>query len=136
MADKTEVPQQARGETEQMAAQRAGERARAARWDLDVAIFLFAVLIISVMLLFQVVTIAIVATVAIVGLGMVWLVGWGRGGQLSGRLDVGEAARRRCAQGRAGSVERGRGGHRAAIGAREALGKTPIEPQALRHTLP
>ena len=72
----------ASGETEQMAAQRAGERAKAARWDLDVAVFLFLVLIIVVILLFQEVTIEIVASVAVFGLAMVWLVGWRRGRQL------------------------------------------------------
>ena len=86
MSDKAGVPQQASGETEQMAAQRAGERARAARWDLDVAVFLFAVLIIVVILLFQGVTIEIVAPVAVFGLAMVWLVGWRRGRQLYERF--------------------------------------------------
>ncbi len=82
MADKAEVPEQAGQEVEQLAAQRAGERSRAARWDLDVAVFLFAILIIIVILLFQGVGIEIVAPVAIFGLAMVWLVGWRRGRQL------------------------------------------------------
>ena len=76
----------ASGETEQKAARRAKERARTARWDLDVAVFLFAVLIIVVILLFQGVTIVIVAPVAVFGLAMVWLVGWGRGRQLYQQL--------------------------------------------------
>lgn len=74
----------ASGETEQMAAQRARERAKAARWDLDVAVFMFAIFIIVVILLFEGVTIEIVAPVAIFGLAMVWLVGWRRGRQLYG----------------------------------------------------
>ena len=82
MVDKTEVPQQTRGETERMAAQRARERARAARWDLDEAVFLFAILIIVVILLFEGVTIEITAPVALFGLAMVWLVGWRRGKQV------------------------------------------------------
>ncbi len=76
----------ASGETEQKAARRAKERARTARWDLDVAVLLFAVLIIVVILLFQGVTIVIVAPVAVFGLAMVWLVGWGRGRQLYQQL--------------------------------------------------
>lgn len=60
----------------------AREKARAARWDIDIAIFLFAVLIIVIILLFQDVSIEIVAPVAIFGLAMVWLVGWQRGKQL------------------------------------------------------
>ncbi|MBI4188718.1 MAG: hypothetical protein HY529_05890, partial [Chloroflexi bacterium] len=62
-------------EMERTAAQRARDRAMAARWDLDVAVFLFAVLIIILILLFQGVGIEIVGPVAIFGLSMVWLVG-------------------------------------------------------------
>lgn len=83
MPDKAEV---VTGETDpeikRMAAGRAGERARIARWDLDVAVFLFVVLILVIILLFQNIGIEIVAPVAIFGLGMVWLVGWRRGRQL------------------------------------------------------
>jgi len=86
MTDKAEVRERASREIVQMAAQKAEERARAARWDLDVAVFLFAVLIIVVILLFQGVTIEVVAPVAVFGLGMVWLVGWRRGRQLYGRF--------------------------------------------------
>ena len=64
------------------AARRAKERARVARWDLDVAVFLFVVLIIVIILLFQDISIGIVAPVAIFGLVMVWVVGWRRGQQL------------------------------------------------------
>ena len=86
MSDKAGVPQQASGETEQMAAQRARERTRVARWDLDVAVFLFAILIIVVILLFQGITTEIVAPIALFGLAMVWLVGWRRGRQLYERF--------------------------------------------------
>ncbi|MBA7668174.1 hypothetical protein ES703_76283 [subsurface metagenome] len=80
--DQNEVSEQA-GETIKLkAARRAGERARIARWDLDVAVFLFVVLIIVIILLFQDVSIEIVAPVAIFGLVAVWLVGWRRGRQL------------------------------------------------------
>jgi len=57
-------------------------RARNARWDLNIAIFLFAVLIIVIILLFQEIGIQVVAPVALFGLTMVWLVGWRRGREL------------------------------------------------------
>ena len=80
--DQPEVHEPTSEELKQLAARRARERARTARWDLDVAVFLFAVLIIVVILLFQRIGIEIVAPVAIFGLAMVWLVGWRRGRQL------------------------------------------------------
>jgi len=73
-------------EMEQIAVQRAKDRAKTARWDLDIAVFLFAVLIIVIILLYQGVEIAIVAPVAVFGLTMVWLVGWRRGRQLYQRF--------------------------------------------------
>ncbi len=81
MADEvkaTELPE----EIKQKAARKAAERTRTARWDLDVAIFLFAVLIIIIILLFKGIPIAIVSPIALFGLAMVWLVGWRRGRQL------------------------------------------------------
>ncbi len=79
-------PEQVSPEMEQTAAQRARDRAMAARWDLNIAIFLFAVLIIVVILLFQGIRIEIVAPIAVFGLAMVWLCGWRRGRQLYGRF--------------------------------------------------
>ncbi len=93
MPDKAEVPRQTDKEMEQLAARRARERARTARWDLDIAVFLFAVLIIVVILLFQGIGIEIVAPVALFGLVMVWLVGWRRGRQLYGGFYEEELAR-------------------------------------------
>ena len=81
-----EVTKQVSLETERMAAQRAKIRARTAKWDLDIAVFLFVVLIIVIILLFQDFGIEIVASVAIFGLAMVWLVGWRRGKQLYQRF--------------------------------------------------
>ena len=69
-------------EVERLAARKARERSRIARWDLDVAVFLFVVLIIVIILLFQGIGIEVVAPVAILGLVLVWLVGWRRGKQL------------------------------------------------------
>ena len=76
------APEPAREEMKQEAVRRAKERARIARWDLDVAVFLFVVLIIVIILLFQDISIGIVAPVAIFGLTMVWITGWRRGQQL------------------------------------------------------
>ena len=69
-------------ETKRIAARRAEERARIARWDLDIAVFLFVVLILVLILLFQNIGIEIVAPVAVSGLAMVWLTGWRRGKKL------------------------------------------------------
>lgn len=86
MAEQAEASKGVTREAEQMAAQRAREKARTARWDLDIAVFLFAILIIVIILLFQGVGIEVVAPVAIFGLSMVWLCGWRRGKQIYGRL--------------------------------------------------
>ncbi len=80
-------------ERERLAIQRAKDRARTARWDLNIAIFIFSVLIIVIILLFQGVPLEIVAPVAIFGLGMVWLVGWRQGNQLFERYCEEELAR-------------------------------------------
>lgn len=80
--DKTEIETKAELELEKLASIKARERSQVARWDLDIAVFLFVVLIIVIILLFQDIGIEIVAPVAIFGLAMVWLVGWRRGNQL------------------------------------------------------
>ena len=84
--DKAEVPEQENEEIKRLAARRAGLRARDARWDLDVAVFLFGVLTIVIILLFQGIGVEIVGPVALFGLVMVWLVGWRRGRQLYQRF--------------------------------------------------
>jgi len=83
---KAKAPEQVNKKSEQRAIRRAKDRARTARWDLNIAIFLFAVLIIIIILLFQGITPEIVAPIAVVGLAMVWLVGWRQGGQLYERF--------------------------------------------------
>ncbi len=67
--------------TERIISQRARDRANAARWDIDVAVFLFGVLAIVIILLFQGIGIGMVALVSAFGLAGVWLVGWRRGKQ-------------------------------------------------------
>ena len=84
--DKAEATEQDISEIERTAAQRAKIRANAGRWNLDVAVFLFAVLIIIVILLFEGIGTEVVAPIAIFGLTMVWLVGWRQGRQLYGRF--------------------------------------------------
>ncbi len=84
--DEAEVTNQVSPEMERTAAQRAKVRARTARWDLDTAVFAFAILIIVIILQFQGVVVEIVAPVALFGLTMVWLVGWRRGRQLYQRF--------------------------------------------------
>ena len=82
MEDKTEIPEQENEKIKRLAARRAGLRARDARWDLDIAIFLFGVLTIVIILLFQGIVVEVVAPVALFGLVMVWFCGWKRGKQL------------------------------------------------------
>ena len=84
--EESEVTRQDSPEMKRVAARRARDRAGAARWDLDIAVFLFAVMIIVIILLFQDIGIEVVAPIAIFGLAMVWLVGWRRGRQLYQRF--------------------------------------------------
>ena len=91
--DEAEVTEQVSPEVERMAEQRARDKARSARWDLDVAIFLFGILAILIILLFQGITISIVVPIAVFGLAMVWLVGWRRARQLYPRFYEDELAR-------------------------------------------
>jgi len=83
MTEEAEVAKQVSPEMERTAARRARDRARNARWDLNVAIFLFAILILIIILAtYTKMGIEVVAPIAIFGLAMVWLTGWRRGKQL------------------------------------------------------
>ena len=87
MTDEAEVAEPISPEMEQTAAQRATDRARNARWDLNIAIFLFAILILVIILAtYTKMGIEVVAPIAIFGLAMVWLVGWRKGKQLYQRF--------------------------------------------------
>lgn len=66
----------------ELAAVSAKERAQIARWDINIAVFLFAVLIIVLILLFEGFGAEVVGPIAAVGLGLFWLAGWRRGRQL------------------------------------------------------
>ena len=67
---------------ERTAVQRARDRANDARWTIDIAIFLFAVLFIIIILLVQGIAVEIGASVAIFGLAMGWFIGFRQGRQL------------------------------------------------------
>jgi Flp pilus assembly protein TadB len=76
-----------RQEIERAASERARDKAGNARWDLNVVIFLFAILILVIILVtYTKIGIEAVAPIAIFGLAMVWLVGWRRGRQLYRRF--------------------------------------------------
>ncbi len=66
----------------ELAAVSAKEKAQIAKWDINIAVFLFAVLIIVVILLFEGFGVEVVGPIAAVGLGLFWLAGWRRGKQL------------------------------------------------------
>ena len=82
MAQDNEVEARIKQEAEKIAEQNARYRARAARWDLDVGVFFFAVLTAVIILLFQEVRPEVVAAVAAVGLALGWLMGWKKGKNL------------------------------------------------------
>ena len=84
--DEAEITEQISSEMEQTASQRAKDRANAARWDLDVAVFFFSICIIVVILLFQGIGIEVVAPAAVLGLAMGWLMGWRKAKQLYQRF--------------------------------------------------
>lgn len=84
--DEATVTEQISPEMKQVAAQRARYRAKAARWDLDVAVFFFAVLSVVIILLFQEIGVEVVAPVAAIGLAMGWLMGWRKAKQVYERF--------------------------------------------------
>jgi len=85
--DEAEVTKQVSPEMERIAAQRARDIAKAAMWNLDVAVFLFAVLILVIILgTYTEMGIEVAAPVAIFGLAMAWLVGWRNVKQLYSRF--------------------------------------------------
>ncbi len=64
-----------------LAEYRATERAQAARWDIDVAAFYFAILILVIILVYQDIEIWIVSPSAVIGLVTGWLIGRRKGKQ-------------------------------------------------------
>lgn len=86
MANGVQAPKPTPGETEQMASERAGDRVRAGRWDLTVAVFAYATLGAVILLRLEGLAIEFVAIIAILGLALVWFAGWRRGRQLFRRF--------------------------------------------------
>ena len=91
--DEAEVAKQVSPEMERTAAQRARARAKAAMWDLNVAMFLFAILAVLIILLSQGIKIEVMAPVAVLGLAMGWLMGWRKGKQAYQRFYDDELSR-------------------------------------------
>ncbi len=81
MMDEAQVTNQSSQKMVQIAEQRARERARTARWDLDVAVFFFSISLLVIILVVQGVGMEFVAPAAICGLAIGWLIGWLKGKQ-------------------------------------------------------
>lgn len=79
---KAEATEHASPAVARKAARRARDRANAARWDINVATALFAVLIVVIILVSQDTRTEIVAPIAVVGLAVAWLMGWRKGRKL------------------------------------------------------
>jgi len=86
MSNGAEALKLAQQEIEQLAAERAKEKSKTERWDLNVAILAYAVLAAVIILSFRGVPTEIVAVTAIFGLAIVWFIGWRRGKQLYKRF--------------------------------------------------
>ena len=83
MASKDSVTTAISPDMQQAASQRATDRARNARWDLNIAVFLFAILILVIILAtYTKAGLEVVGPIAVVGLILVWVMGWRRGKQL------------------------------------------------------
>jgi len=81
VVSEAEVVKQVSPGMERTAAQRARDRAKVARWDLDVAVFFFTILATVIILSFQGIGVEVTAPAAIFGLAMGWLMGWRKGKQ-------------------------------------------------------
>ena len=67
---------------EQLALEKASEKVKGARWDLSVAVTAYAILSAVVLLRLEGLGIELVAAIAVLGLVIVWLIGWRRGKRL------------------------------------------------------
>ncbi|MFC1965835.1 response regulator transcription factor [Chloroflexota bacterium] len=77
--DKAQDTKQSSPSIELVAMQIARSKTNVAKWGLNSVIFLFALLIIIIILISRGIGTNIIATLAILGLGVVWLTGWRRG---------------------------------------------------------
>ncbi len=91
----SEAEKQAITEMERIASQTARKKSNSGRWDLDVALALFAVLILVVILLFGGASTMIVGPIAIFGLLIAWLMGWRKGKRLYSQYYIEELHRLR-----------------------------------------
>lgn len=83
MAEVVESTKWLNPETIRRAKKSARYKANAARWNLEIAIFLFAILILVLLLInYTRAGLGLVTFTSVFGLAMVWLVGWRRGRQL------------------------------------------------------
>ena len=71
---------------EELAAERATRRAQSTRWNMNIVIFVYAILATLILLRLENVATEIVAPVGATGLFMTWFMGWIRGRKLYGRL--------------------------------------------------
>ena len=67
---------------EHLALEKANEKVKGARWDLSVAVTTYAILSAVVLLRLEGLGIELVAAIAVLGLVIVWLIGWRRGRRL------------------------------------------------------
>ena len=74
------------GGIEQLAAERARERANRSRWEPSLVVASYAILVAVILLGFKGIAAEIVASVAILGLAVIWFIGWRRGKQLYKRF--------------------------------------------------
>jgi len=94
LASKNSVTTEISPEMQQAAKLRATDRARNARWDLNIAVFLFAILILVIILAtYTKAGLEVVGPIAAVGLILVWIAGWRRGKQLYVRFYKEEVTR-------------------------------------------
>jgi DNA-binding CsgD family transcriptional regulator len=84
--DEAETTNQLNSEIKRLAILRAKERANVERWGINLAIFLFAVMISNNILISQGIDPYVVSIMAVLGLAIVWLIGWRRGTQLYQRF--------------------------------------------------
>ena len=86
MANEVEASKPTSKDIEHLASERATEKVKTARWDFTIAILAYATLGAVVILRLEGIAIEIVAIIAILGLAMVWLIGWKRGKRLFRRF--------------------------------------------------
>jgi len=82
MANAAEAPELSQKEMEQLAADRAANRIRTARWDLTGVVLAYATLGAVLILRLEGIAIEFVAIIGIFGLLLVWFIGWKRGKKL------------------------------------------------------